>query len=112
MSSKFFTDIESEFNSKFNEYLNDYHNNYITFSLADVYEQDLVIRKVYKVFEFVNMNKDIIKKSKYDKFKKTLIDKIDKLKTDKLKTDINSNKLNNCDYKYLFDLFKELEDFI
>lgn len=107
--SSTFTDKEIEFSSKIHEYLNDYQviNYYITFSSADVYEQDLVIRRIYKVFECVNMNKDIIKQSKYDEFKKALSKKIDELKTD-----INIHKLDNCNYEYLFDLFIELEDII
>lgn len=105
--SSTFTDEEIEFNSKIREYLNDFHENHISFKKADVYEQDLVIRRIYTVFECVNMNKDIIKQSKYDEFKKVLIKKIDEIKTD-----INIYKLDNCNYEYLFDLFIELEDVI
>lgn len=105
--SSTYTEKEIEFHSNIREYLNDYQNNYIAFSSANVYQQDLVIRRVYKVFEYVNMNKDVIKQTKYNKFKKQLSNKMEELKID-----INTHKLDDCNYQYLFDLFEELKDVI
>lgn len=101
---------ETVFNNTLCEYLTDFKKDNLLLLVenCNIYQQNCKIRKLYNIFEYIFINKDIFyKNKKYVNFQGLILNKIQELKTN-----ISKKALSDCNYKYLFDMFENVENII